>query len=60
MNDKTRFDDSEDDWTDDETGEIEEEDQPLLESRDNKDARRRLDDLLEERRLRRQMLDDYD
>ncbi|MFP4154173.1 MAG: PA3496 family putative envelope integrity protein [Halothiobacillaceae bacterium] len=60
MNDKTGFDDSEDDWTDDETDDLDEEDQPLLESRDNKDARRRLDDVLEERRLKRQMLDDYD
>lgn len=31
----------------------------LLESIDNKDARRRLDDLLEERRLKHEMEDDF-
>jgi hypothetical protein len=60
MNDKTRFDDSLNDeiWTADNGSDLPP-DEPLRAPPRNKDARRRLDDLLEERRLKRAIEDDY-
>jgi len=58
MNDKTDFEDLDEEWSDDGSSD-DTNDSPLLKSRDGKDARRRLDDLLEERRLKKQILDDY-
>ena len=61
MNDKTDFEDLDEEWSDDSSSDSDEtnDDSPLLKSRDGKDVRRRLDDLLEERRLKKQILDDY-
>jgi len=61
MNDKTDFEDLDEEWSDDSSSDDSDEttDSPLLKSLDNKDVRRRLDDLLEERRLKKLILDDY-
>ncbi|HHO69871.1 MAG TPA: hypothetical protein ENN02_00100 [Halothiobacillus sp.] len=65
MNDKTDFEDLDEEWSDDSSSDDgsddgdETADSPLLKSLDNKDVRRRLDDLLEERRLKKLILDDY-
>jgi len=61
MNDKTDFEDLDEEWSDDSSSDSDEtnDDSPLLKSRDGKDVRRRLDDLLEERRLKKLILDDY-
>jgi len=47
-------------WEDEDDTEDEQDNETLLDSvGGHKDARRRLDDLLEERRLRAQMVDDF-
>lgn len=49
-----------DDWEDSDVEDDEPgNDIPLDKTRGTKDARRRLDDLLEERRLKAQMIDDF-
>lgn len=49
-----------DDWDDTDVEDDEQNNDSLLDSiKGTKDARRRLDDLLEERRLRAQMTDDF-
>ncbi|MFP4251876.1 MAG: PA3496 family putative envelope integrity protein [Guyparkeria sp.] len=49
-----------DDWDDTEVEDDDQNNDTLLDSiKGTKDARRRLDDLLEERRLREQMTDDF-
>jgi hypothetical protein len=60
MSKKTDYPDLDDGWEDEDVNEHDSGQETLLESfGGTKDARRRLDDLLEERRLRAQMDDDF-
>lgn len=60
MSKETDYQDLDDAWEDADGADDESDNETLLDSiRGHKDARRRLDDLLEERRLRNQMTDDF-
>lgn len=53
------FDDLDEGWDSSDEQDSGDDSENLLESLSNKDARRRLDDLLEERRLKHEMEDDF-
>ncbi len=53
------FDDLDESWDSSDEQDGGDDSENLLESLGNKDARRRLDDLLEERRLKHEMEDDF-
>ena len=59
MSKETDYQDLDDAWDDDESTDEPENDNLLDSIAGHKDARRRLDDLLEERRLRASMDDDF-